>query len=145
MCVNPSLPFYPPAPYYPTISLSSWTWRGVPLKTTSVFFSLSVGLLVNCVCACVRACVCVQSRGGYMFGLVRLSVYVCVQRCGSVRQNFSVISFPCFCQRSTGGWLRPSKVEFFAGQDSDILGDKPSVFPCLHPNPSLPSLPRPWP
>ena len=37
---------------------------------------------------------CVQSRGGYMFGLVRLSVYVCVPLWDSVRQNASVISFP---------------------------------------------------
>ena len=77
----------PPA-YSPTISLSSWTWRGVSLKTTSVFFSLSVDLLLSCVC------VCVQSHGGYMFALVRLSVYVCVPPRDSVRQNASVISFP---------------------------------------------------
>ena len=39
-------------------------------------------------------CVCVQSRGGYMFALVRLSVYVYVPPRDSVRQNASVISFP---------------------------------------------------
>ena len=89
MYVNPNFPVYFPSPCLFPNYISSWTWRGVPLKTTSVFFSLSEHGPVGELCVCV----CVQSRGGYMFGLVRLSVYVCVPPWGSVRQNASVTSF----------------------------------------------------
>jgi hypothetical protein len=56
---------------------------------------------------CVRACV---------FGLVRLSVYVCVPRRGSVHKNFPVISFPCLPKKHM--WLaEDSEVEFMTSYD----------------------------
>ena len=83
----------PPA-YSPTISLSSWTWRGVSLKTTSVFFSLSVDLLLSCVCVCVfRAMVgiCLHLCGC-------LFMFVCRHGTLFVR---TLLSFPSpACQRS---------------------------------------------
>lgn len=101
-----------------TISLCSWTRTSLPLRTNrSFFFPVSKrghgGTAIVDVCwlvsVCARACDCVcvframGGVGGSLFGLVWLSVYVCVHRCGSVRKNFSVISFPCFPKKH--GWL----------------------------------------
>lgn len=75
-----------------TVPLSSRTWTEVSLRITLVFsFVLCPrGGLGVTVCACV----CVQSCGGYMFGLVWLSVYVCAHWCGSVHKRGSPLPTP---------------------------------------------------
>ena len=96
MYVNPNFPVYFPSPCLFPNYISSWTWRGVPLKTTSVFFSLSKRGPVGEFCVCVfRAVVgiCLDLRG-----CLFMSVYL--RGALFVRMLLSLPSLAC--QRSTG-------------------------------------------
>lgn len=86
-------------------------------------------------CVRVTVCVCVCSElwgvwGGLcldLCGCLFMSVYIGV---GLFVRTF--LSFPSLAyQRSMGGWLRPSKVEFVTGQHEEIIRDDPSLLPSV--------------
>lgn len=80
------------------------------------------------VCACVRVSVCVRSHGGRsLFGLVRLSVYVCVHWRGSVQKKLPVISFPCLPE--SHGQLADTRWTSSPGEIKKSLRDDPSLPP----------------
>ena len=89
MYVNPNFPVYFPSPCLFPNYISSWTWRGVPLKTTSVFFSLSKRGPVGEFCVCV--CVCVCSEPWWVY------VWTCAAVCLCLCTSVGLCSSECFC------------------------------------------------